>query len=326
MQTISDEAGVSASTVSRALNDDPRISAGRRAAIAAIAERVGYTPHANARSMVIRRTGLIGFVTGSAANPFYPELFEKLVDVAARRDLRVMPLHMSHEPLSEAALRPLLQYQMDACIMTSIELSSRAADICDRHGLPVVMVNRVPRLHGCAVSCNNAGAGEVLAELLLRNGHRRIALVAGTPTASTSRDRELGVRRTLSGAGLELQARCEGGSTYVGGYAAGLALWAAERPDAVVCVNDVMAFGLMDALRRQGASIPGDVSVVGIDDVMAASWTSYDLTTVAQPLETMADRALDMLVRRIERPDLPPEVAYVDGQLRLRGSVRIIDG
>ena len=124
-------------------------------------------------------------------------------------------------------------------------------------------------------------------------------------------------------AGLELHARCEGGSTYAGGFAAGLELWsAAERPDAVICVNDVMAFGLMDALRRQGAAIPDDVSVVGIDDVRAASWAAYDLTTVAQPIEAMAERALDMLVNRIERPDLPPEVAYIDGTLRLRSSTR----
>ena len=327
VKTISAEAGVSASTVSRALNDDPRISAERRIEIAAIAKRVGYTPHVNARSLVVRRTGLVGLVTGDSSNPFYPELFEALVDVAALRGLRIMPLHMSRTPLDEEALRPLLQYQMDACIMTSVEISSAAAEICNRHGLPVVMVNRVPRLHGSAVSCNNLKAGEALAELLVRNGHRKIALVAGTPTASTSRDREIGARRALSQAGLDLHARCEGGSNYAGGHAAGLAFWAAaEQPDAVICLNDIMAFGLMDALRLQGASIPKDVSVVGIDDVMAASWASYDLTTVAQPIKAMADRALDMLVQRINQPDLPSEVAYIEGVLRLRTSARIRAG
>ncbi|WP_246441436.1 LacI family DNA-binding transcriptional regulator [Xanthobacter tagetidis] len=323
VETISAEAGVSVSTVSRALRNDPRISAERREAIAAIAQRLGYTPHANARALVTRRTGIVGFVTGSRSNPFYPQLLETLVERARLRALRIMPLHMSRDPLSESSIQALLQYQMDGCIITSAELSSRAADICQANEVPLVMVNRVPRLHGCAVSCNNFAGGEMIGAFLAAGGHRRIAIVLGTPNASTSSEREAGASQAAARAGLEILARVAGHSTYAGGFEAASVLWSLpERPDAIFCVNDIMAFGMMDGLRRLGVRIPEDVSVVGFDDVDQASWGAYDLTTVAQPVGDMVDRALDMLDMRIRRPGLAPEIAYLGGLLKVRSSAR----
>lgn len=325
VETISTEAGVSISTVSRALRDDPRISADRRAEIVAIAKRLGYTPHASARALVTRRTGIIGFVTGSSSNPFYPELMEALVASAAQHALRIMPLHISRAPLSETTIQALLQYQMDGCIISSADLSSRAAQICHENGVPLVMVNRVPRLQGCAVSCNNFAGGEMIAEFLLQGGHRKIAVVLGTPNASTSMERAAGAAAALSRAGLKVAARIEGHSTYAGGKEAGHLLWKepSRRPDAILCVNDIMACGTLDALRELGVRVPEQVSVVGFDDIAAASWGAYQITTVAQPISEMVDRAIDMLLRRLKKPNLAPEIAYLTGKLIVRRSSRV---
>ncbi len=185
-------------------------------------------------------------------------------------------------------------------------------------------MNRIPRVHSCAVSCNNAAGGRLLGELLVAAGHRRIALVAGTPNTSTSGDREAGAVAALTSHGIVPFARLEGYSTYEGGFAAGLELAARpQRPDGIFAINDIMAFGVIDAFRKGGLSVPDDVSVVGFDDIQSASWPSYDLTTVSQPIHTMVERALDLLAARMKDPELPGEEAYIMGELKVRGSARL---
>lgn len=322
--TISQRAGVAASTVSRALKGDPRISAERRAAILAIARAEGYAPNANARTLVTRRSGIVGFVMGDVHNPFYPEMLERLTARLTARGLRLMLLHVGSGPLEEDAIQALLQYQMDGCLISSAQLSSRAAEVCARYRVPMVMINRVARLHGCAVSCNNLAGARRLASLLVEAGHRRIGVVAGRAGTSTSEDRERGLVEALTERGLAVFARGEGHSTYDGGFAVARGFLAGgERPDAIFAVNDVMALGAIDALRREGLRVPRDVSVVGFDDIRAASWPAYDLTTIAQPVVAMIDRALDLLIARIAAPALPDEEDYIAGELKLRGSARL---
>jgi LacI family transcriptional regulator len=324
IETISEAAGVSVSTVSRALKGNRRISERTRTAVVEIARQLGYLPNAHARSLVTRRSGLIGFVMGDVYNPFYPEMLESLVQRATARNLRLMVLHVGREPLAMSTIESLLQYQMDGCIITSAELTSKAAEVCRAHRLPMVAMNRIPRLNSCAVSCNNEAGGRVLGELLVAAGHRKIAIVAGTPNTSTSGNREAGVITTLSKAGMKPHARLEGGSTYEGGLAAGRALAnARRRPDAVFAVNDIMALGVMDALRANGLRVPEDISVVGFDDIHAASWSNYDLTTVSQPIDAMVERALDLLDARMKEPDAPGENAFIVGALRIRTSARL---
>jgi len=322
--TISKEAGVALSTVSRALKNDPRIAEQTRKDIAAIAERIGYRPHANARTMVTGRSGLIGFIMGPSQNPFYPQLLDELVQSASNRSLRTMVLHAGQKPLDESAFETLIQYQMDGCIVTSAELSSRSADICRRFQVPVVMLNRVPRLHSCAVSCNNREGAKLLAELLVAGDHKRVAIVRGTKGTSTATDREAGAIEALRSHGLEPAALFEGCATYEGGVAAARAvLSAATRPDAILAANDIMAMGVIDTLRDKGLSVPDDISVVGFDDIPAAAWPHYSLTTVAQPIASMVTRALDLLEARMASADAPPETAYISGTLRVRSSCRL---
>ncbi len=324
IETISEAAGVSVSTVSRALKGNRRISERTRTAVVEIARQLGYLPNAHARSLVTRRSGLIGFVMGDVYNPFYPEMLDSLVQRATARGLRLMVLHVGRKPLAMSTIESLLQYQMDGCIITSAELTSKAAEVCRTHRLPMVAMNRVPRLNNCAVSCDNAAGGRALGELLVAAGHRKIAIVAGAPNTSTSGDREAGIVAALSRSKVKPLVRLEGGSTYEGGLAAGHALvQGSKRPDAVFAINDIMALGVVDALREHGLRIPEDISVVGFDDIHAASWSNYDLTTVAQPIDAMVERALDLLDARMKEPDAPAENAFIVGALRIRTSARL---
>lgn len=327
IETISKVVGVSPSTVSRALKGDTRISDRRRNAIVAAAEDLGYFPNANARSLATRRSGLIGLVTGDFSNPFFSELLTEMVRKTSERGQRLMMLHMGAEAPSEATIEALLSYQMDGCIISSATLSSRAAEICHKHSVPLVMINRVPRLHGSAVSCNNFDGSRLLVRLLVATGHRRIAVIAGTPNASTSEDRIGGALAALAEAGLGALDHKKGPSSYERGFVAATELMTAPvRPDAIFAVNDITAMGVVDAVRQLGFDVPGDVSVTGFDDIRDAARPSYALTTIAQPVGAMVQRALDILDLRMRDPHGAGEQSYIEGDLIVRKSVALGEG
>jgi DNA-binding LacI/PurR family transcriptional regulator len=324
VKTISERAGVATSTVSRALRGDPRISEETRERILGIAHSTGYTPNALAASLVTRRSGVVGLVVGRLENPFYAELIERLHRALAARGKRAMVLHVGGNALDSTTMRAVFEYQMDGCIIAAAPLDSTAAEICEKARLPMVMINRVARVHTSAVSCNNQAGGRLLGELLVRGGHRRIAFVAGRANTSTTEQRERGLAEALAEAGLERFAFARGAYTYDSGYRAAESLLAsAPYPDAVFAANDIMACGVIDALRTNGAAVPDDISVVGFDDIRPARWAPYRLTTVAQPTDPMVDRALDLLEKRIADPSQPGEDIQIHGTLRIRQSARL---
>lgn len=311
------------STISRALKGDTRISAETRARIARIAKELGYTPHASARTLSSGRSGLIGVVVGPATNPFYTELLHEAVRQAAEREMRLLIIHAGAGPIENRTADALLQYQVDGCLMTSVELPSHVAVVCSANGVPVVMVNRVARVHSSAVTCDNRHGAAELAELLLRDGRRRIALVRTSSSSSTGQERDAGFTQNLEQAGQRPALRLDGRSTYDGGFEAGrhiAALSASERPDAVFAVSDIMAFGVLDALRLAGLRVREDLAVVGFDGLPQAARQVYDLTTVEQPLSAMIGRALDLLRARMTNRALPDETVSLRGRLIIRGS------
>ncbi len=323
--TLARLAGVAASTVSRALKGDPRISEATRRRIEALASQRGYTPNALARTLSSGRSGLIGLALGPIDNPFYSELMREAVSQAAARGLRLLLMSAGAGPLDDDTAQALLQYQVDGCLFTSAQLSSRAAHICAAHNVPVVMVNRVPRLHASAVACDNFQGGQELASFLLQGGHRRFAIIRGNPDSSTSIERERGFAERLAARDIAVDMRINGGSTYEGGFSAGrmfAEMPAGRRPDAIFAVADVMAMGLIDAFRIAGVRVPEDVSVVGFDGIAEAARPVYGVTTVVQPLPSMVGRGLDLLTARAGGAAIPDEVVLLRGQLVVRRSAR----
>jgi DNA-binding LacI/PurR family transcriptional regulator len=325
--TLARLAGVAASTVSRALKGDPRISAATRRRIAALAKERGYTPNALARTLSSGRSGLIGLVLGPIENPFYAELMQEAVAQAANRGLRLLLLHVGAGAMEDSTAQALLQYQVDGCLITSAELSSHAARICAAHNVPVVMVNRVPRLHASAIACDNFTGGQDLADFLLDAGHRSFAIIRGNPDSSTSIERERGFAERLAARDIDPPLRINGGSTYDGGFAAGrmfAEMPEDRRPQAIFAVADIMAMGVIDAFRIAGIKVPDDISVVGFDGITQAARPIYSVTTVAQPVASMVGRGFDLLTARIGNSALPDEVVLLRGSLIVRHSARRI--
>lgn len=323
--TLSREAGVSASTVSRALKGDLRISKATRQRIASLAQEAGYMPNALARTLSSGRSGLLGLVLGPRSNPFYAMLLEEVVAQSAERGMRFLILHAGMGPIEDRTTEALLQYQLDGCLITSADMSSRAADICAANAVPVVMINRVPRHHASAVSCDNAEGGRRMAEHLLAGGHRRAAVIHTGGASSNGIDRERGFTERFAEGGGRVTCRFDGRSIYEGGHEAGIAIAAMPertRPDCVFAVSDIIAMGAMDALRAAGLRIPQDIAIAGFDNIAEAARAAYGITSFTQPLAAMVGRGLDLLTARIADASVPDEAITLRGELIPRGSTR----
>lgn len=321
--TLSQMAGVAPSTVTRALRGDTRISKKTRERILALAHKHGYTPNVLARTLSSGRSGLYGLVLGPSTNPFYTELLHEATRQAEALGYRFLIIHAGSGPVEERTTEALLQYQVDGCLVSSAIQSSRVAEVCEKNSVPLVMVNRVALQHGCAVTCDNFSGGRDLARLLIGNGREKFAIVTTSSHSSTAQEREDAFTSELTQAGLKLKYRYDGKSHYYGGYEAGLELVKlskSRRPDAVFALSDVMAMGLLDALRLHDIKVPDDIAVVGFDGLPSSARPIYDLTTIEQPLPVMIERAFAMLASRVESPHLPDETVSLKGKLIIRGS------
>ena len=290
--------GVSQSTISRAFSMKASISDEMKLRVIKAASTLGYQPNVIARSLITRRTNMVAIVMANLVDPFYPVVLDELVQQVQARGFQTLLFVPSPGQAVDDIMPNLLQYQVDAIILTSATISSAMARICAARDTPVVSFNRyIPGLEIHAVSSDNIAGARLVADFLVTSGHERLAFISGQADATTSRDRRTGFVSRLKELGMRSCTQEEGGDfSYEAGYAATKRLLRrAARPDALFFASDVMAVGGIDAAREIGLSIPEDVSIVGYDDVPMAALPSYSLTTIRQPVREMAQAAVDML-------------------------------
>ena len=322
---VARHAGVSQSAVSRALTPGASgVSEALRARVRASAEALGYRPNAMARALITRRSRIVALLFSYLDNPFYALALERLcAGLQAEGYHALVFLEPDTAQGVDRTVSQLLDYRVDGIITASVELGSRLSDECHAFGIPVVMFNRLkddPRLS--SVTSDNVAGGRMAAAHLASLGRERIALLAGWEAASTNRDREFGFAAELAARGVPLHARAVGHFDLERSAAATRELFAGpavRRPDALFVTNDYMAFRVMGVLRHElGLSVPGDVAVVGFDDVPLAAAPEYDLTTLRQPLEQMVAQAIRTLLTDIEREE--PVQVILRPSLVVRGS------
>lgn len=318
-------AGVSQATVSRVMSSSPNLSDSARERVLAAMDTLGYVPHAGAQAMKTRRSNTVGVVVADLTNPFYPEILDELtlaLDEAGLRTVLWNAGNINHQD----ALKAIRERSVDGVVFTtateeSVEL--RAA--IEREGVMVLINRYVDGLDCDSVTSDNLAGGAAVADYLVNSGRTRVAFIGGDINASTSRDRALGFLRRMTERGHEVPAgMCFSGDFSHAFSRATMArlLVGPERPRAVFCANDNMAFGALDALRAAGLG-PEDCWVIGYDDVDMASWTSLSLTTVRQPSREMARAGVELLVRRIAEPERPTQLVEFPCELILRGSTGV---
>jgi LacI family transcriptional regulator len=300
---VARRAGVSQSTVSRALSGDPNVSEETRAKVVAAAEELDYAPDLTARSLITRESRRVGVVVSNITNPFYPHLVDVL-----ERDFSALGYSMLlfNEQEADEQQNFLSLYQgraVDGFVFASAVIGFAAADRLHDSSVPVVFLNRHidDGRFDRVVSDNHAGA-RLAAEHLVELGHLRIAQIAGPSETSTARERDDGFRSALAELGHPLAEELSLAGPY--DHSTGLEgcrelLGADHPPTAIFCGNDVIALGAWDAAVSAGIRIPDELSIVGFDDIAMTSWDSIGLTTVRQPLAEMARVSAEILVERL---------------------------
>ena len=303
IKDIAKAAGVSHSTVSRALSDNPLVSTETKERIQRLARKMGYSPDAQARSLVMGRTQTIGVVVTTIADPFIADVLQSIENTAQGDGYSVILASSHADPDREiAAVKMLHSQRVDGVIVISSRVGALYQNHLDSLAVPVVLLNSHSEQRGpytFAVGVDNLRGGYIATAHLIDAGHRRIAYVRGAAGHSNDLARFDGYRRALEEAGIvfdpALVVPGTGGADG-GEHALPVLLGLSKQATAVFCYNDMTAIGLLRAARRKGVPIPGDLAVVGFDDIPLASYVDPSLTTVAQPTGEMGERAMKMVL------------------------------
>ena len=316
---VARRAGVSQSAVSRAFREGASVAPATRARIMESARHLGYEPDQIARSLITRRSGLVAIVISNLTTLHYPEVLSALTARLSERGVRVLLFTLPNESDIDRTLDELWRYRVDGAIFAA-RLSGAQLNGLARRGVATVLYNRA-----CAdapvasVSCDFAAGEAVLIDGLLAGGARAFGIIAGPVDSTVGEARVQGAVARLGAAGIDAGTPERGDFSYDAGRAAARRLLDARRLDAIVCANDTLALGAMDAARIDlGLAVPADLSVVGFDGVAPARWAAYELTTIRQPVNRMAAAAVAMLMERIADPALGAERRLFSGDL-IRG-------
>ncbi|TCR67057.1 LacI family DNA-binding transcriptional regulator [Bosea sp. BK604] len=320
MATIRDVArlaNVSVATVSNALNSSDRVSPELLARVRAAVEKLSYTPHAGARSLRKRSSGLLGLVVGDITNPFFSDLFEAVEDAAAANGYLVLLCNSSERTeREEAHLKMLRTQRIDGLILapTGAASMNRAALLAQLE-VPVVLVDRaMDGLGYDAVVLDNRKAGFEATSHLIGCGHRRIGLINGPEIVRTAADRMQGYREALLSSGLPFDPALVRDALFQErpAYDSLAELMALPQPPtAIFATNNLMTIGVVTALADRGLSCPEDISLVGIDDQPWADAVLPRLTVIAQPVRAMGETAFTLLAERIGGTRLGPGTTTV---------------
>jgi DNA-binding LacI/PurR family transcriptional regulator len=293
-------AGVSVATVSRALSNAELVHPETRERVRQAATELGYQPSRVARGLSTGRTGNIGLIVPDLANPFFASVVKGMQARARELDMAVFVTDTDEDPKLEFTLVRALSKQVDGLIigsprMSEDELRSAATET------PLVLLNRrVGRIPAVTVD-NVDGMRQAVAHLVAL-GHRRIGYVEGPRNSWANRERLRGLRAVISSAGVEFVELGSFLPQFEGGVAAADQVLAAGV-SAVVTYNDLVALGLLSRFTARGVDVPGRISIVGCDDIVASSMVHPALTTISLPKEQTGRAGVDLLLQLMEKPD-----------------------
>ena len=293
-------AGVSPSTVSRALTAPHLVQLETRARVERAAAELGYQPNRAARGLITGRTGNIGLIVPDLTNPFFPGVVKGVQHRAREADFSVFLADTDEDPTAEAGLVQALSKQVDGIVLCSPRMSDEDLRSVVGHA-PMVMVNRkVGRIPSVTID-NVAGIRHAIAHLAAL-GHRRIAYVAGPAVSWSNRERLRALRASTAAVGLDLVEVGNFAPQFSGGVAAADLVLAAGVT-AVIAYNDLIAFGLLNWFAVRGVKVPEAISVMGFDDIVLSQMVSPALTTVAQPQEQLGRAGVELLLQLLEDTD-----------------------
>jgi LacI family transcriptional regulator len=307
---VAEAAGVSAMTVSRVVNGNPRVSDETRKRVDAAIVELDYVPNQLARGLIRRHSQTLGVVVPDIANPFFTMAVRGAEQIAWRNGYRLILCNTRSEVDREREyLEELIAFQVDGVMLAPVGDKSRSnLQFLTTNELPFVLVDRTVRGYvGDVVHGDNRRSARTLVEHLIALGHERIAIVVEPTSVSTARERLSGYRQALEAAALEFRSSFVITTSAIdprAGRDAAFALFdLPETPSAIFAVNNIVAIGVADAARERQLSIPRDIAIVCFDDLGYASHFHPFLTVMAQPAESFGTTAMQLLLDRVTGGD-----------------------
>lgn len=319
-------AGVSQSAVSRAFSEGKSVSEETSRKVFEAAKQLGYSPNLLPAILRKHRSNLVAIVASGTDNPFYAATLQSFTSALQAAGYQVLLVQVDGDHSLDGIVPRLESYRVDGIVSALPVVSTAAAKAFADVRVPTISFNTPIRNRWVASVCSDgAGGAAAVARLFINRGARTFGFVAGSEGSHASNERLRGYRGALRRHGAAKLALAAGNYSYDGGYAAALELSRrGEMPDALFCANDLMAIGMLDALRYElGLKAPDDVLVAGFDDVPEASWKAYDLTTVLQDSASMVAEAVAVLSKMIASTRSAGGVLRtVPGQLIERATTR----
>ncbi len=331
LKDVAEHAGVSASTVSRVLGNKPVVNENTRERVMDAVRLLDYKPNELAKSLKLGRSNTIALMVPSIQNLIFPAIVRGAEDTARKAGYTVILCNTDEDVEEEKRYITKLRTRLvDGFIVASMLPGSDHIRKLWREGFPVVLTCRIYDDTIDAVGIDNEAAAYDATQYLIRVGHRKIAFAMGREEIPLYTDRYKGYRRALESAGIPFDEELvihETNGTASFYYLFQNLIKKGVKPDAVMSSSDPKAFVVMRALHDMGLSIPGDVSVMSIDNVEASSQIEPPLSTVSQPLYEIGALAANKLIRQIQHKErtgklAPPQVDILKTELIIRKSTR----
>jgi LacI family transcriptional regulator len=326
---VAHEAGVSYATVSRVINNLDHVKPDKRERVLRAMTRLGYTPNQQARSLAGGRSQVIGLVVRDLGTGYIGEIVRGIDDelAAAQYDMMLYTTHR-RKTKESVYVTSLAQGMTDGLLLVLPEnIETYLQTLRQRH-FPFVLIDHQGTGETESVGATNRQGGYDATQYLIKLGHCRIGFITGSLDLGCARDRLAGYKAALIDWGLSIDPALiqEGDFQQPRGFAcAQVLLSLPDQPTAIFVSNDVMAFGVMEAVRDRGLRIPDDVSIIGFDDIPQAASVYPPLTTIRQPLAEMGATATRMLLELINNPDQPAQRIELPTELIVRASTRTMN-
>lgn len=326
---VAKAAGVSTMTVSRVLNGTGRISDKTRSEVQSIATSLGYVPNLNARQLRTKQTNTLGLVLPDLSSQYVTEIVRGATEEAERHN-KEMLLHITRggRTMQDQPQVTLLSHGLvDGLIMLLPLIGPTHLKALTNLPIPVVVVGYAGQHHFSSIQTDNQYGAQLATQHLIDLGHTRIAFLEGTNESPDAQARRTAFLNTMQGAGLPTPPEY----LRYGHFEHSLArsqthelLNLPQRPTAIFCANDSMAFGAYEAIQQRGLRIPEDISIVGFDDVPSAAQVHPPLTTVRQPLHDMGEQATQTLLNAFKAAKPRPRKIILPAELIVRESTRAV--
>lgn len=326
---VAKQAGVSVSTVSRALNDKPDVSKRTKERIWALAKELNYSPNNVARNLVLKRSNVIGFIASDITNASFPELARGVVVRAREFGYSVMFFDTQKDSrVEKEAIGLLRSKQVDGIILSFNEANRDELLKLREENFPVVQIYRKSSDSMIStIAIDNITNGYLATKYLIDCGHRRIGHITTGDATQSGYERKLGYMKALAqaGIGLDVSLLAEGPSSVESGRACMEQLLKLnDRPTAIFASHDILAIGAYDAALDRGLSIPEDLSIVGHDNIEFSRLVRPKLTTIDTFKDRLGQASVDLLIEEMTAEEHQCKELVFPGQLIVRDSVKTI--